>query len=548
MRIKRIKINNFKSIYNELALDFEEITGFWKIEGNVGSGKTTIGEAIIFGLFGSVSGKSNSSLISWGSNHSLVELWCICKGKNLYIRREINKYGQSPIYVTVDGEEMVSTNKRGTQSQLEQEYYDISKNTLELLCIISFNNFKSLATLNASDTKKFLDQLLGFTILTTYADACKAFKKQSTNEYIEVSNKISSNCAQIDKIIELSNQTKIAGDINEKQENIKKLEGELKQKLTEQEVALNDYTNQLKALQEQLTKIKVLGSNKKKEIDLIKKGVCPTCGASIDQSQLQQKEQEREVLLDQYKVLDNKIKTLSLESATCSNTYKEHIEGLRCNLINEHKTLSILKEQEKRSTVDTRAIENLEHDITHLQQQRDQINVDMSQWEELQNILTDDIRVKILSTFIPTLNSNILKYTQQLRIPYVITFDNNFRCSLSIYGIYDNIPLNSLSTGQLKSVDMCIIMGVLNTIIGNISFNILFMDELFSNMDSELRSSICQIFKSNMKNDQTVFVISHIDIEDKYFDGHIHANLQYIDSVRKESVYNITHSINNPGS
>ena len=176
MHIQKIKITNFKSIYEPLELNFNEITGLWKISGSVGAGKTTIGEAIIFGLFGSVGGKNNSDLISWGEKHGLVETWCTSKGRSIYIKREMNSYGQSPIYVEIDGEELIFTNKRDAQQQLEKEYFDTSKVALELLCIISFNNFKSLATLNTSDAKKFLDQVLGFYTLTQYADKCKELK------------------------------------------------------------------------------------------------------------------------------------------------------------------------------------------------------------------------------------------------------------------------------------------------------------------------------------------------------------------------------------
>ena len=104
----------------------------------------------------------------------------------MYIKRQINSYGQSPIYVEVDGEELVFSNKRDAQLQLEKEYYDTSKVTMELLCIISFNNFKSLATLNTQDTKKFLDQVLGFYTLTTYADACKQLKFNNISEMNKV--------------------------------------------------------------------------------------------------------------------------------------------------------------------------------------------------------------------------------------------------------------------------------------------------------------------------------------------------------------------------
>ena len=38
MNINKIRITNFKSIYETLELDFEEVKGFWKISGAVGSG------------------------------------------------------------------------------------------------------------------------------------------------------------------------------------------------------------------------------------------------------------------------------------------------------------------------------------------------------------------------------------------------------------------------------------------------------------------------------------------------------------------------------
>lgn len=541
MNVTKIKIQHFKSIYDELIIDFDDIKGFWKIEGDVGTGKTTIGEAIIFGLFGSITGKTNDSLISWGSKHALVELWCICKGHTLYIKREINKYGQSPIYVEVDNEELIFTNKRNAQQQLEQEYYDISKNTIELLCIISFNNFKSLATLNTSDTKKFLDHMLGFEILTKYADTCKIFKKESEDNCIETSNKISNNNAQIDKIIELSTQTKISGNIAEKQRKIESIEDSLKSYNQETESKLSSLRNSLTAQQESLVKIKILGANKKKEIDFIKKGKCPTCGAPIDQSQLSLKEQEREILLTQYKEINNKIKSIETDIISYKQNRKNNSESLRAQLIEEHKILSTLKEQEKRANIDIHAIDDLKEDNRQLQDQLNNISSETIQWEELQEILTDEVRIKILSSFIPILNKNILKYTQQLRIPYIITFDTGFKCTISICGVDESIPLSSLSTGQMKTVDMCIILGVLNTIVSCVSFNILFLDELISNAHKELRDDICYVLKQNIKQNNTIFLITHADVEQKYFDGEINTRLQYIDEVHKKSVYNINH-------
>ena len=229
MYIQKIKISNFKSIYDTLELDFSStIKGFWKISGEVGAGKTTIGEAIIFGLFGSVNGKNNSDLISWGEKHGLIELWCTSKGNNLYIRREINMYGQSPIYAEVNGDELVFTNKREAQQQLENDYYDTSRIMVELLCIISFNNFKSIATMNTKDTKIFLDKVLGFQILTQYSDICKTLKAENYAKIISTQQDINSISSQIKKLNELSNIEKIEGSTEDVQKNIKSLEDSIK--------------------------------------------------------------------------------------------------------------------------------------------------------------------------------------------------------------------------------------------------------------------------------------------------------------------------------
>lgn len=539
MKVKKIKIQKFKSIYDPLELNFDDIRGFWKINGHTGAGKTTIGEAIIFGLFGSVGGKNNSDLISWGEKHGTVEIWCQSKNHDIYIKRELNKYGQSPMHVTVDGDELMSTNKRDAQGQLESEYYDISRTTLELLCIISFNNFKSLATLNTADTKKFLDQVLGFYTLTQYTDMCKELHKQVSQEGNNLQIEINKNQSQIDKITELSSIEHIAGNINEVQQTIASLENNRDNIINEDDKQLIALRKEWAALQAELGKIKLLGANKKKEIDFIKKGTCPTCGAPIDQSSLPIKEQEREVLLEQYKSVLEKGNNKQSEIIELENVRKNIVEEYRTKIQTEQSTLTKLYEQEKRSKINTSAIEGLKQKNADLQVQVNSIQAEEAEWDELYDILNEKVRIKILASFIPALNKNILKYTQLLQQSYIIEYDPQFKCSIKKCGLTDEISLSSLSTGQLKTVDMCIILGVLDTIMSNISFNITFLDELVSNQDADLRSMMCMVLKQNMRPDQTMFVISHTELDNRYFDGQIVARLEHIDETREKSVYTI---------
>ena len=490
MKVKSIKINNFKSIYDTLELNFDDIKGFWKISGSVGAGKTTIGEAIVFGLFGSISGKNNPDLISWGQKHGLVEIMCVSKGRNIYIKRELNAYGQSPMYVEVDGEELIFTNKRDAQQQLEQEYYDTSRTTLELLCIISFNNFKSLATLSSADTKKFLDQVLGFHTLTDYSDACKMLKSNNLAHMRQVQSQVSNMESQVRKLEEIANISIIDGNVKEVELYIKNINTKLSELLSNFTNEQNAYNTNSKQKNSELTKILTLGKKLAKEIEFLEKGICPTCGAKIDQSDLQDKKDEKNILLSQHATVKQRLNELDDVWNEYVKEYKKEVGRLELEKDNHTQKLHQLKEQERRISINTQEIENLKEQISTFEQSLTEFQKEDNDWDILHGILSSSIRSKILESFIPVLNKNILKYTQKLQQPYLVQFDSNFKCNITIYGFDKEIQISSLSTGQLKTVDMIIILGVLGTIIGSNGINIIFLDELFSNLDAKLRNDM----------------------------------------------------------
>ena len=529
MILKKLKVHNFKSIYGDFEIDLEDIKGFWKIEGTVGSGKTTLGEAIIFGLFGDVKGKNNKDLISWGEKKGSVYIECFSKGHNLKINRNI----RGDLDVLVDDEPLVFTNKRDAQSQLAEEYYDVSKMTLELLCIISFNNFKSLSNMTPADSRAFLDQVFGFSLLTQYAELCKIERKNSGDEVISAQYDKRNIETQIQKIKDLSNIERIEGDLS----HVKKLITNLN---TEKNTCNNNYQDkisvintQLREKQDELAKIKALGSNVASEIKFIEQGKCPTCGAPIDQSQLEIKKKAREVFLEQYNVLSAQVKTINESKENEKRLLNEELRKFN-DLHNDLLSLKTkLEEQERRSSINLKEIEELEVKAKQIEDKINHLKIDEEEWGQLLEFLSTTIRQKILSSFIPLLNSSIQEYTRQLNLPYVIEFDNQFKCTIKLFGLDRNINISSLSTGQLKTIDMCIILGVLKVIFSGVNFNIMFLDELFSNMDADLRSKVCNVLKSEIKENQTIFIISHQEISDANFDGAIHAKLSYSNGVEK---------------
>ena len=541
MNIKKIVIDGFKSFYNRTEIDFDEIKGLWRISGDVGAGKTSIGEAIMYGLFGDIKGKNNADLVSWGLKKGFMEIWCECNNRNIYIKREFRLQGQASLYVTVDDEELIFTNKRDAQGQLEREYYDISRMTLELLCIVSFNNFKSITTLNAADTKKFLDQVFGFYIITQYSDITKEFKNESIEKENEISRSIDNIQMQINKILELSNKTKIEGDMGVTEEEIKSIKETHKGDTIKLKEGENKMNIQLRELQSKLSEIKTLGLNKKREIDFIKQGICPTCGAPIDQAQLPIKEKEKEVLGEQYKEYSDKYKDVEAKFREKQQKWNKLNDERNGKIMELTAFLAQLKEQASRTKINTTEIDKLKRDIEDLQEQLMASKKDTEEWNQLFDVLTTHMRADTLSNFIPILNQNIARYMSQLHQPYELNFSNDFKSTLSIFGVEREIPVSSLSTGQLKTVDMTAMLGVLSVIMHNVNFNIMFLDELISNMHSDLRDMVCEVLKSSLQPGQTIFLISHADLNSSYLDGEIEAKINLTNRNDMETTLKINH-------
>lgn len=539
MDILKIKIRNFKSIYNETELDFANIKGFWKISGSVGSGKTTLGEAILFATFGSISGKNNADLVSWGEKKGFIEVTLECRGKNIFIRRELKLQGQSELYVEVDGEELMATNKRDLQKQLEEEYYDISRTTMEMLCIISFNNFRSLSNMNTKDLNNFLDRVLGFYIISQYIDLCKNFKKDAHNEVVNVQNNINNIYSQINKIRELSNISRIQGSIQDTELKINQLNLYLKTLEERYNDKISENVKNINNIKDKLNDLIRLGKSVSKEIELIEKGICPTCGATIDNTSLNDKIKEKELLLESYKENNKLLDEYKRIENDITNSYKTTV-GEKSKELKEQEYLKIkLIEQQNRREIDKLEIDNLLHKIETLSNELSDKQIEENEWNELLSVLSAKTKQHILSVFIPVLNQNILKYINRLGQNYIIQFDQAFKCQVKFYDQEDIIPTSSLSTGQLKMVDMIIILGLLDTLFKNAHTNIIFLDELFSNLDNNLRNTVCNVLKETINPSNTIFIVSHQDIDESYFDGELQLNLELDEKQRRKTIINI---------
>ena len=288
MYIKSIKITNFKSIYGTQEFDFTELDGLVKLSGIIGSGKTTLCEALLYGLFGNVAGHKIPNLVSWNEKCCEIEMDLISRNKDIHIIRN----SSMPLQVSVNGKLIAASSKRDTQAILEEELYDVPKLAIEKMCIISFSAFNSLASMNPAQTKQFLDEVFGFGTFTQYNNVVVDERKLQVNENTKLNAVYSDTQDQIEYLTnkklkqqeELKNTIDIVG-CNElraqlvekgkaKKEEFKRIKAECEQKVLEVVAEKQKwYDKKLECA--------TLGKQEKDWYNTFKDGVCPTCGNEI---------------------------------------------------------------------------------------------------------------------------------------------------------------------------------------------------------------------------------------------------------------------------
>lgn len=540
MHIQNIRITNFKSIYGEQYFNFDELGGLVKLSGVIGSGKTTLCEALLYGLFGNVNGHKIPNLVSWNERDCIVEMNIISRNKQIHIVRSLG----APLVVEINGKLLVASNKRDTQEILEQEYFDVPKMAIERMCIISFNSFNSLASMNPGQTKQFLDEVFGFQTFTNYNNIVVNERKLQMSE----NTKLQAIYNDTEKQIEHFKNKKIAQheelakstDIDSLNERLKELETQITEYNTKYKDIAKLYDEKIKIEEEKRLgfynkkmEYAVLGKQEKQYVNTFKEGVCPTCGQSIDMEVVEQHKQNMMEYATKYR-----------EEETKENIVFEQIRQLQETKASEMKVIydaAKILGDEKTSIKNQIQIYNnniklisenfddliseYEERLVSLKAQIDKSDIEIGEWNDMNELFTKTFRYNLLETLIPHINKSIQYFMNKLDQNYKIEYDQEFKPHIHIDTYEKEISYKDLSTGQRKSMDLAIIFGILQNIIANVNFNLFCLDELFSNMDAEARNTMLRLLRESMAEDRTIFVINHAEMGDDYFDHKIQVKL-----------------------
>lgn len=261
------------------------------------------------------------------------------------------------------------------------------------------------------------------------------------------------------------------------------------------------------------SKISSLSETKAKNIELLstslKDFVLPTEKILIDDSvkeRIKDKENELSSLTNELSDIENKENSLLLQIK---------------NVEIEHKS----KEEYIKSS-----IRRIETEIENFRKQTEVILHENHLQEAFLRTLSDDgLKSYIMSKIVPYLNQEINSFISRFNINVTVEFDSEFVGTLHRNG--HSPSLQSISTGQRKIIDVCILLSITKFFIKKYpDINLVFYDEIFSSLDTENSPTILKLIKQEFCENLgiTVCLVSHsfvnptlidrfISVEDKNY-------------------------------
>lgn len=532
MKLKKLCWKNFKSYSNAMTeLDFSDEACLNLIVGSNGTGKTSISECITYLMYGKIEGFTSSEIPNRTNKNFYGKLELDCDGHEVIIERGL---APSMFKVTIDGNDIDTAGKSNVQSMLEDNYFRIPYSVFRNIIVLSINDFKSLVNLSAADKRNIIDRIFGFTIFNDMLKMVKEDVKYIDGEISENSGSLKTNNGSIDRISqqidELKNNSvtqdeldELSRRINESEEsertNDKNIE-KLQKKLDEMKKAAIENNGDIKSARKRISEID-------EKIALIDSGRCPTCGSSLETEEFVK---ERQNLVEERSECEDTIRKVN---TIIEDTVKK-IKLLDSNILkfkNNSKRSEILElKSDLKSKVKTngekidpllKTKEQIEKDIIKLTEEQNILTEKRTEYAILLKLLGDDngIKQRIAKSYIKDLNSIIESTIDFMNLPYSVVFDNSFNTTIMQNGV--KVGYNTLSMGEKKRVDFATIISFVKLLkLQYGELNLLFIDELFSNIDINGVSDMLQLLKDlGEELKLNIFLIHHARLENIMFDN-----------------------------
>lgn len=531
--VSKIK-NNFKEDLYDLEVD--DIEEYYT--NNIVSHNSTISQSIKLGLYGKLKEVTLKEVPNRINKNGEIFLKLQSNGKNIEI---IRKFEPSDFKLYVDNKEIDLSSKKETQSYLEDNFLDMSYYVFDNMISLSLNDFKSFVSMSPADKRNIIDKVFSLYILNSMKESVKKKK----NEVINIIDRSESTLKYVlsniesteTKIKELTEKLKIKKD--SKIDEYKKQLDEINVKIEKSNIKMEEiqkiYKERESLVSEKKSEISTIEyeiRNVKKSLELYNDSKCPKCGSDLTVGDHVEHKNE---YLNDIKKLENKKEKLKLEYSELETLFIKardkniEVRDLRSklNAIKSEINSKILRESKQDDNEDT--ISSFQKIIDENESKRKDLEFTINKslkkskfYNISEDILSENgIKKNIIAGIIPGLNESINIFLKKFDMPFSVIFDEKFNTKIKSYG--DDISAGSLSLGESKILDFCILLSMIKILKYKYSnLNVLFLDEIFASLHPNNIQIVVKILKEFAKEFAlNVFVINHSPLPVEYFDNMI---------------------------
>jgi len=539
---KCVRWKNFLSTGNnftEIQLDRNSTT---LIIGENGAGKSTVLDALCFGLFGKpFRGINKAQLVnSVNMSGALVEVEFAIGSKKIKVIRGI-KPNVFEIYVNGKMYNQ-DANVRDYQKYLEQQILKLNYRSFTQVVILGSSTFIPFMQLKSKHRREVVEEILDIQIFSIMNMLLKQKLKHNAEEIRDIEYKTSLTEEKVDLQENYIDEIKKNKDklLEEKSSLFESNQEEIhkrQKKVTEFENNNIELLRQIsdsdsiKSKYQKLQSIKSTLNEKHRAhsstINFFETNEdCPTCQQHISEifktDILKKKTKETDKIskgLSELKDELEKYKERQKEIVEIAKSVREHevqiakdnesilqLEKFNSTLQSE---IDVLEHADVNKN-DYEKLGDLKSSIINLTEQRLKLSEDKTYSETARNMLQDTgIKTKIIKQYLPIMNKLINTYLTSMEFYVNFTLDENFEETIKSRH-RDDFSYSSFSEGEKMRIDLALLFTwrAVAKMKNSANTNLLILDEIFdSSLDGTGTDEFLKIL--NTLGDENVFVISH---------------------------------------
>ena len=552
---EKLKYKNFLSTGNSFTEIDLQAAPTTLVVGQNGAGKSTMLDALSFGLFGKAHRKiSKNQLINTiNSKDALVEVEFVIGSKKYRIIRGI-KPNIFEIYVNGTMLDQ-SSHAKEYQQILEKNILKLNHKSFHQIVVLGSGSFVPFMQLGQSQRRDVIEDLLDINVfskmnqlLKEKISLLKINVSENDHKLEVVDTKIKSQKKYIRDLtaITTENRKKKENEIKELREKIKLFTKQNSKLSKSIEKLLPTYTDQLQSLTDKKTKLTTYNTQFKTKVKAVVKESkffeenesCPTCEQIISedlrkdklaetQKKAKELNQAMEMASEELLNIDSKIDDVNEQISIIQKDQTE--------MYSNNKSISQFQNQVDNIQTDIdelvnntgnmgQANDDLEklNDQKHeCQDERYRLNEQASYNRVASELLKDTgIKTKIIKQYIPVINQLTNQYLQILDFFVHFDLDENFQETIRSRH-RDSFTYDSFSEGEKQRIDLSLLFTwrQVAKMKNSVATNLLILDETFdSSLDDDGVDNLMKIINS-LGGDTNVFVISHkAELEDAQFE------------------------------